>query len=242
MEATRNIAHQFCPFTQSAVVWYDDCLLRYSHQNFFSFVSTEPSYPLDSRVIPIKISIQSVLLLTISQRKVGWWKVDLVLSTRLENGQEIAVKRLSRGSLQVSEEFNIEIIQIDETQKNTRRIAGTYGYMFPEYAMHGNFSIKSDVYSYEVLLLEIISGKKNHTFSLLGIGEDMSTYAWKLWNDGTPLEILESGLRDKCSRDMVIRCIHIALLCVHDDPVQTPSMASIVLILNSYSVTLSEPE
>lgn len=50
------------------------------------------------------------------------------------------------------------------------------GYMFPEYAMHGNFSIKSDVYSYEVLLLEIISGKKNHTFSLLGIGEDMSTY------------------------------------------------------------------
>ncbi|KAL4012248.1 hypothetical protein IC575_029345 [Cucumis melo] len=198
MEATRNIAHQFCPFTQSAVVWYDDCLLRYSHQNFFSFVSTEPSYPLDSRVIPIKISIQSVLLLTISQRKVGWWKVDLVLSTS--------------------------------------------GYMFPEYAMHGNFSIKSDVYSYEVLLLEIISGKKNHTFSLLGIGEDMSTYAWKLWNDGTPLEILESGLRDKCSRDMVIRCIHIALLCVHDDPVQTPSMASIVLILNSYSVTLSEPE
>uniref|UniRef100_A0A9I9EN03 Uncharacterized protein n=1 Tax=Cucumis melo TaxID=3656 RepID=A0A9I9EN03_CUCME len=122
----------------------------------------------------------------------------VVYKGRLENGQEIAVKRLSRGSLQVSEEFNIEIIQIDETQKNTRRIAG--------------------------------------------IGEDMSTYAWKLWNDGTPLEILESGLRDKCSRDMVIRCIHIALLCVHDDPVQTPSMASIVLILNSYSVTLSELE
>lgn len=36
MEATRNIAHQFCPFKKSAVVWYDDCLLRYSDQNFFS--------------------------------------------------------------------------------------------------------------------------------------------------------------------------------------------------------------
>ncbi|KAE8652675.1 hypothetical protein Csa_013102 [Cucumis sativus] len=50
MEATRNIAHQFCPFRKSAVVWYDDCLLRYSDQNFFSVVSTEPPYPLDSQV------------------------------------------------------------------------------------------------------------------------------------------------------------------------------------------------
>ena len=41
---------------------------------------------------------------------------------------------------------------------------------------------------------------------------------------------------------MVIRCIHIALLCVHDDPVQRPSMASIVLMLDSYSVTLPEPK
>ena len=41
---------------------------------------------------------------------------------------------------------------------------------------------------------------------------------------------------------MVIRCIHIALLCVHDDPIQRPSMASIVLMLNSYSVTLREPK
>lgn len=40
---------------------------------------------------------------------------------------------------------------------------------------------------------------------------------------------------------MVLRCIHIALLCVHDDPGRRPSMASIVLMLNSYSVTLPEP-
>ncbi|XP_031738055.1 cysteine-rich repeat secretory protein 38-like [Cucumis sativus] len=50
MEATRNVAYQFCPFRKSAVVWYDDCLLRYSDQNFFSVVSTEPLYELDSRV------------------------------------------------------------------------------------------------------------------------------------------------------------------------------------------------
>ncbi|KAK2393392.1 G-type lectin S-receptor serine/threonine-protein kinase [Trifolium repens] len=70
-----------------------------------------------------------------------------------------------------------------ENEGNTRRIVGTYGYMSPEYAMKGLFSEKSDVFSFGVLLLEIISGMKNTSFynheqefSLLG-------YAWKLWNE-----------------------------------------------------------
>ncbi|MBA0675824.1 hypothetical protein Goari_017348, partial [Gossypium aridum] len=51
-----------------------------------------------------------------------------------------------------------------ENQANTKRIAGTYGYMSPEYAMRGQFSEKSDVFSYGVLLLEIISGRRNISF------------------------------------------------------------------------------
>ncbi|XP_022139943.1 putative receptor-like protein kinase At4g00960 [Momordica charantia] len=134
------------------------------------------------------------------------------------------------------------IIRIDETQRNTNRIAGTFGYMSPEYAMHGNFSMKSDVYSFGVLVLEIISGKKNNTFYLSGLAEDILTYAWKLWKDGTPLELLDSSLRDHHSKKEMLRCIHIALLCVQEDPSRRPSMASIVLMLNSYSVTLPVPE
>ncbi|KAH9715534.1 Receptor-like serine/threonine-protein kinase [Citrus sinensis] len=49
----------------------------------------------------------------------------------------------------------------NELQANTSRIVGTYGYMSPEYALEGIFSIKSDVFSFGVLLLEIVSGKKN---------------------------------------------------------------------------------
>ncbi|GLT64148.1 hypothetical protein SLA2020_366580 [Shorea laevis] len=53
------------------------------------------------------------------------------------------------------------IVGCNETQANTNRIVGTYGYMSPEYAIQGLYSIKSDVFSFGVLLLEIISGKKN---------------------------------------------------------------------------------
>ncbi|MFQ6647983.1 hypothetical protein Gotur_021482, partial [Gossypium turneri] len=53
---------------------------------------------------------------------------------------------------------------IDQTQGATSRIVGTYGYMAPEYAMHGQFSVKSDVFSFGVLILEILSGQKNKVF------------------------------------------------------------------------------
>ncbi|CAI8612334.1 unnamed protein product [Vicia faba] len=52
----------------------------------------------------------------------------------------------------------------NEVQENTRRVVGTYGYMSPEYAMQGLFSDKSDVFSFGVLLLEIISGRRNSSF------------------------------------------------------------------------------
>ncbi|MBA0636870.1 hypothetical protein Godav_000118, partial [Gossypium davidsonii] len=52
----------------------------------------------------------------------------------------------------------------DETQGSTSRIVGTHGYMAPEYVFHGQFSVKSDVFSFGVLLLEIISGQRNNSF------------------------------------------------------------------------------
>uniref|UniRef100_A0A5B7BSI8 Cysteine-rich receptor-like protein kinase 29 n=1 Tax=Davidia involucrata TaxID=16924 RepID=A0A5B7BSI8_DAVIN len=67
----------------------------------------------------------------------------------------------------------------DETQGNTSRIVGTYGYMAPEYAMHGQFSVKSDVFSFGVLVLEIISGQKNNCFRNGENVEDLLSYAWK---------------------------------------------------------------
>ncbi|XP_059435861.1 cysteine-rich receptor-like protein kinase 10 [Corylus avellana] len=131
-----------------------------------------------------------------------------------------------------------KIFGVDQTQGNTSRVVGTYGYMAPEYAMHGQFSVKSDVYSFGVLILEIVSGKKVSSFYQSDGDEDLLSFAWKHWTDGTPLQVLDPNMGNSYSRDQVIRCLHIGVLSVQDDPTERPTMASIVLMLNSQSVSL----
>ncbi|OWM83514.1 hypothetical protein CDL15_Pgr012995 [Punica granatum] len=130
------------------------------------------------------------------------------------------------------------IFGVDQTRGTTKRVVGTYGYMPPEYAMHGQFSVKSDVYSFGVMVLEIISGEKSSSFCRSGIADDLPSYAWKHWKHGTAMEVLDPILRDSCSRSEVIRCIHMSLLCLEEDPTIRPTMATIALMLTSYSVTL----
>ncbi|TYJ12964.1 hypothetical protein E1A91_A10G018200v1 [Gossypium mustelinum] len=134
------------------------------------------------------------------------------------------------------------IFGVDQTQGTTRRVVGTYGYMSPEYAMQGQFSVKSDVYSFGVLVLEIISGQRNSDFYEAEGAQDLISYAWKLWKDERSQELLNPVLRDNYSRNEVIRCTQLGLLCVQEDPADRPTMATIVLLLNSYSVTLPVPK
>ncbi|KAM7461132.1 hypothetical protein LguiA_029253 [Lonicera macranthoides] len=142
----------------------------------------------------------------------------------------------------VSDSGMARIFGADQTQGNTSKIVGTYGYMSPDYAMHGQFSVKSDVFSFGVLVLEIITGKKNSSFYQSDHGKDLLSHAWKLWDDGTPLELMDPTLAATYSRNEVIRCIHMSLLCVQEDLDTRPSMATIVLMLSSYTVSLPLPE
>ncbi|KAM7493120.1 hypothetical protein LguiB_027729 [Lonicera macranthoides] len=134
------------------------------------------------------------------------------------------------------------IFGVDQTQGNTNRIVGTYGYMSPEYAMHGHFSVGSDVFSFGVLVLEIISGKKNSCFHPSVHGEDFLTHAWKMWKDGTPLELMDLTLADSYVRNEVMRCIQMGLLCVQEEVDSRPSMATIVLMLGNHTLSLPLPE
>ncbi|CAH8361397.1 unnamed protein product [Eruca vesicaria subsp. sativa] len=133
------------------------------------------------------------------------------------------------------------IFKLDQTQENTSRIVGTYGYMSPEYAMRGQFSMKSDVYSFGVLVLEIISGRKNNSFHEKTNSHDLVTYAWRLWNNGAVLDLVDPVIIDNCQKSEVVRCIHIGLLCVQEDPVDRPALSTILVMFTSNTMTLPVP-
>ncbi|KAG2331513.1 hypothetical protein Bca52824_002693 [Brassica carinata] len=134
------------------------------------------------------------------------------------------------------------IFGMEQTRAITSKIAGTFGYMAPEYAMHGQFSTKSDVYSFGVLVLEIISGKKNSSFNQTdGSAGNLVTHAWRLWRKGAALELLDPSFGQRYQSDEVRRCIHIALLCVQKDPEDRPMMSKIILLLTSSTITLHLP-
>ncbi|KAK6932399.1 Serine-threonine/tyrosine-protein kinase, catalytic domain [Dillenia turbinata] len=132
------------------------------------------------------------------------------------------------------------LVGIDQTQANTSRIVGTYGYMAPEYAMHGLVSVKSDVYSFGVLILEIISGQRISSFCITDSVEDLISYAWKSWREGTAFNVVDPTLRG-ASRNEIMRCIHLGLLCVQASVADRPNMANVVLMLSCSSYTLPVP-
>ncbi|KAI9198139.1 hypothetical protein LWI28_010933 [Acer negundo] len=144
------------------------------------------------------------------------------------------------------------IFSADETQANTKRVVGTYGYMSPEYALDGIFSTKSDVFSFGVMLLEIISGKKNRGFFHDDPYSNLIQYTWELWRDSKALEIVDSCINDSCPANEVMRCIQVGLLCVQDNAKDRPNMSNVVFMLSnetvlpspkksSFSVKNSEP-
>ncbi|KAF7842153.1 G-type lectin S-receptor-like serine/threonine-protein kinase [Senna tora] len=107
------------------------------------------------------------------------------------------------------------------------------GYMPPEYALDGHFSFKSDVFSFGVLLLELLSGKKNkgffhpdHKLNLLG-------HAWKLWIEEKALEVMDPLLEEEFCASMALRCIQVGLSCVQQNPEDRPKMSQVVLMLDS---------
>ncbi|RHN65849.1 putative protein kinase RLK-Pelle-DLSV family [Medicago truncatula] len=119
----------------------------------------------------------------------------------------------------------------DQAEANTNRVMGTYGYMPPEYAVHGSFSIKSDVFSFGVVVLEIISGRKNRGFCDPLHHRNLLGHAWRLWIEGRPEELIADMLYDEAICSEIIRFIHVGLLCVQQKPENRPNMSSVVFML-----------
>ncbi|WZY77559.1 hypothetical protein YC2023_023943 [Brassica napus] len=129
------------------------------------------------------------------------------------------------------------LFDTNETRAETKRIAGTRGYMAPEYLSYGQISVKSDVYSFGVMLLEMICGKRNNSFE----GEGIAAFAWKRWDEGRPEIIIDPFLVEKPSNE-IIKLIQIGLLCVHENATKRPTMRSLIIWLSRETISIPLPK
>ncbi|KAH6776067.1 hypothetical protein C2S52_013628 [Perilla frutescens var. hirtella] len=133
------------------------------------------------------------------------------------------------------------IVEGKGTEASTNKVVGTFGYMSPEYALDGKFSIKSDVFSFGVVMLEIVSGRKNTGFYNPQEVLNLLGYTWRLWCDNKAVDLIDPTLLELSDESEVIKCINIGLLCVQEDPNDRPSMATVVIMLGSETSTLPSP-
>ncbi|XP_031103381.1 putative serine/threonine-protein kinase [Ipomoea triloba] len=135
-------------------------------------------------------------------------------------------------------DFGLAKLFPDNVTHLSTRVAGTIGYLAPEYALLGQLTTKVDVYSFGVLLLEIISGRSS---SKAAFGEDMLMlveWTWKLKEEGRLLEIVDPELTEYPEPE-AMRFIKVALFCTQTSSQQRPSMKQVIEML-SKDVNLNE--
>ncbi|CAL4930264.1 unnamed protein product [Urochloa decumbens] len=137
-------------------------------------------------------------------------------------------------------DFGLAKLFPDTITHISTRVAGTMlvphwtllGYLAPEYALLGQLTKKADIYSFGVLLLEVISGQSS---SMSTWGPDMQVlveWTWKLLEEGRLLEIVDPDL-EKYPEEQTLRFIKVALLCTQATSQQRPSMKQVVNMLNN---------
>ncbi|KAJ9697300.1 hypothetical protein PVL29_009200 [Vitis rotundifolia] len=143
----------------------------------------------------------------------------------------------------ISDFGTAKIFEPNASEVNTYNVVGTRGYMPPEYAMGGAYSQKTDVYSFGVLLLEIVSGQRNISNNR---AMSLVEYAWKLWGEGNSLELVDPAVMDPAvvdphARTQMLRCIRVALLCVQNRAEERPKISDVCSMLNSRTGDLPNP-
>ncbi|WCJ23669.1 Leucine-rich repeat transmembrane protein kinase [Euphorbia peplus] len=125
-------------------------------------------------------------------------------------------------------DFGLAKLDEEENTHISTRIAGTIGYMAPEYAMRGYLTDKADVYSFGVVLLEIISGKSNTNYRPKDEFVYLLDWAYVLQEQGNLLDLVDPILGSNYSKEEARRLLTLALLCTNPSPTLRPSMSSVV--------------
>ncbi|KAK9947383.1 hypothetical protein M0R45_003012 [Rubus argutus] len=130
----------------------------------------------------------------------------------------------------------------NELEANTSHIVGTYGCVPPEYVRRGIYSMKYDVFSFGVLLLQIISGKRSSCFYGVDGNLNILEHAYELWKEGQGMDFVDPTLDDSTSSCKLLRCMEVALLCVQENPVDRPSMLEVSSMLKNETASIISPK
>ncbi|KAK9906111.1 hypothetical protein M0R45_002866 [Rubus argutus] len=128
-------------------------------------------------------------------------------------------------------DFGLAKLYDDKKTHMSTRVAGTIGYLAPEYAMRGHLTEKTDVFAFGVVALEIVSGRPNSDPSL---GKDkmyLLEWAWHLHENKREVELVDPRL-SKFNEEEAKRVMKIGLLCTQTSPMQRPTMSTIVGMLS----------
>ncbi|GJQ91939.1 G-type lectin S-receptor-like serine/threonine-protein kinase [Tanacetum coccineum] len=133
------------------------------------------------------------------------------------------------------------IFKQNEAEAMTSRVVGTFSYMSPEYVMGRNFSVKSDIFSFGVLIMEIVTERRNSSFASLDRTFNLIGHAWELWQQGKILELKDPIFESTCVVQQFSRTIHVALLCVQDSAIERPTTSDMIPMLLNDTISLPTP-
>ncbi|KAL0301396.1 UNVERIFIED_CONTAM: putative LRR receptor-like serine/threonine-protein kinase [Sesamum radiatum] len=128
-------------------------------------------------------------------------------------------------------DFGLAKLNEDDKTHISTRIAGTIGYMAPEYAMRGYLTNKADVYSFGVVALEIVSGKSNTNYRPKEDFVYLLDWAYVLQERGSLLELVDPDLGSAYSSEEAMVLLNVALLCTNAAPTLRPTMSQVVSML-----------